>query len=180
MERKWLAGFWLNEKPRLWSGGIWGGNITGSSGLYKLSGRLTRWTARQTAVSQTFHRRVHSCIFALLFVPDFHWTCAHNIVCAQYKIKERFGKCWENMRHNFLSLSWFWCSLCRKHLACDARFIVGTIIKCITDDPISAARYEKQEKQNQQITAEIALGDKTASRIRETKRIKINYSVIEE
>lgn len=72
---------------------------------------LTRWTARQTAVSQTFHRRVHSCMCALLFVPDFHWTCAHNIVCAQYKIKERFGKCWESVRHNFLSLSWFWCHL---------------------------------------------------------------------
>lgn len=26
---------------------------------------------------------------------------ADNIVCAQYKIKERFGKCWKSVRHNF-------------------------------------------------------------------------------
>lgn len=88
-----------------------GKNITGSSCLYKLSGPLTSWTARHTAVSQTFHHCVHSCICALLFVSEFHWTCAHNIVCAQYKIKERFGKCLETVRHNFLSLSWFWCHL---------------------------------------------------------------------
>lgn len=56
------------------------------------------------------------------------------------------GKCASEF---FVSVLVFMPSLRRKHLACDARFIVGTIIKCITDDPISRARYEKHEKQNQ-------------------------------
>lgn len=39
-------------------------------------------------------------------------------------------------------------SLCRKHLACDARFIVGTRIKSVTDEPDAGVRDEGEKTQN--------------------------------
>lgn len=43
-------------------------------------------------------------------------------------------------------VSWFGCHpLRRKHLACDARFIVGTIIKSITDEPDARVRDERKK-----------------------------------
>lgn len=72
--------------------------------VLSLTGRHDRQPSVRRFTACAF---VDTCISACLTCR----TCAHNIVCAQYKIKERFGKCRESVRHNFLSLSWFWCHL---------------------------------------------------------------------
>lgn len=100
------------------------------------------------------HLYVCLCVFMRLCV-----TCV-----SLYKIQvwDNVGKHASFFFHFQCSVSWFWCCpFHRKHLACDARFIMGTIIKSITDEPNTRVRdegkkYREMEKKENRQQSEIS------------------------